>query len=106
MDVVFALDSSFQLRLSDFEQQKKFVHAMIDGFTISKEKTHVGLITVRERARKDIELTENTQAGTLKDALDRVNFQAFPPSSPTTRLADMLRRAFEIFQNGGRTGVS
>lgn len=106
MDVVFALDSSSKLRPSDFEQEKRFVHTMIDGFTISRSQTHVGLITVTEAARKVIELTGSIKPDTLIAAVKRLRFQPNPTSSPTNRLRDMLRKAFEIFKNGGRSEVS
>lgn len=105
MDVVFALDSSYGLKPSDFEQQKGFIITMIDGFTISDSKTHVGLITVSETARKNKELTENNQLETLKDTVNKLQTEEVPPSAPTRRLRDMSRKAFEIFKSGGRSGV-
>ena len=106
MDVVFALHSSYEIKPSAFDQQKSFVLTMIDGFTISQFQTHVGLITVSETARKDIELTEYSQSGTLKAKVDELRAEKVLPSLPTSRLSDMLRKAFEIFKNGGRSGVS
>lgn len=106
MDVVFALDSSSKLQPSDFEEEKRFVQTMIDGFTISKWQTHVGLITVNEAARKVIELTGSIMPDTLKAAVRRVRFQPNSPSSPTNRQGDMLKKALEIFKNGGRSKVS
>lgn len=106
MDVVFALDSSSKLQPSDFEEQKSFVQTMIDGFTISKWQTHVGLITVTEAARKVIELTGSIKRDTLKAAVNRVRFQPNPSASPTNRIRDMLKKALEIFKNGGRSKVS
>ena len=106
MDVVFALDSSYEIKPSAFDQQKSFVLTMIDGFTISQSQTHVGLITVSETARKDIELTEYSQPGPLKAKVDELRAEKVLPSLPNSRLSDMLRKAFEIFKNGGRSGVS
>lgn len=106
MDVVFALDSSSKLQPSDFKEQKSFVQTMIDGFTISKWQTHVGLITVTEAARKVIELTGSIKRDTLKAAVNRVRFQPNPSASPTNRIRDMLKKALEIFKNGGRSKVS
>ena len=104
MDVVFALDSS-TLIPSVYEQQKSFVLTMIDAFTISKSHTQVGLITVSETARKDIELTEYGQPGALKARVAGLPAMNISPSNPTSRLSDMLRKALEIFKNGGRSGV-
>lgn len=106
MDVVFALDSSYEIKPSAFDQQRSFVLTMIDGFTISQSQTHVGLITVSETARKDIELIEYSQSGTLKAKVDELRAEKVLPSLPTSRLSDMLRKAFEIFKNGGRSEVS
>ena len=105
MDVVFALDSSYELKPSDFDQQKSFVLTMINAFTISKSQTHVGLITVSETARKDIELTEYSQPGVLKARVAGLPAEKVIPSTPTSRLSDTLRKALEIFKNGGRSGV-
>lgn len=105
MDVVFALDSSSELTTSDYDQQKNFVLTMINAFTISDSKTHVGVITVGDTARKDIELTEHTQPGILKARVAGLPAKRDTPSDPTSRFSDMLRKALEIFKNGGRTGV-
>lgn len=106
MDVVFALDSSVELSTSDYDQQKNFVLTMINAFTISDTKTHVGVITVGETARKDIELREHTRPGVLKARVAGLPAKRDFPSDPTSRLSDMLRRTLEVFRNGGRTGVS
>ena len=102
MDIVFALDSS---KPSDFEQQKSFVATMINSFTISKSQTQVGLITVLETARKDIELTDYSQPGLLKDRVAGLTVEKVIPSVPSSRLRDMLRKTLQIFKNGGRSGV-
>ena len=105
MDVVFALDSSSELSPSDYNQQKNFVLSMINFFTISDSKTHVGVITVGDTARKDFGLTEHTQPGVLKGRVAGLPVIRDASSDPTNRLSDMLRKALEVFKNGGRTGV-
>ena len=105
MDVVFALDSSNALTPSDYDQQKKFVLDMINAFTISDSQTHVGVLTVGDTARKDIELTQHTRPGVLKARVAGLPAKRDVPSNPTSRLSDMLRKALEVFKNGGRTGV-
>ena len=106
MDVVFALDSSAELSTSDYNQQKDFVLTMINAFTISDTKTHVGVITVGETARKDFELREHTRPGVLKARVAGLPAKRDVQSDPTSRLSDMLRRASEVFRNGGRARVS
>ena len=105
MDVVFALDSSGDLSFSDYSQQKNFVLTMINAFTISDTKTHVGVITVGETARRDIELTQYNQPGILKTRVTELNALGDTPSDPTTRLTDMLQKAWLVFNNGGRSQV-
>ena len=105
MDVVFALDSSHGLTTSDYDQQKNFVLTMINAFTISASQTRVGVITVGETARKDIELIEYSQPGILKGRVAGLPAKRDFPSDPTSRLSDMLRKTLEIFKNGGRTEV-
>ena len=105
MDVVFALDSSSDLSSSDYSQQKNFVLTMINAFTISVAKTHVGVITVGETARRDIELTQYTQSEILKLVVAELNATSDSPSDPTTRFTDMLKHATRVFNNGGRSQV-
>ena len=105
MDVVFALDSSYNVTRSEFEEQKSFVLTTVSAFTISKPQTHVGLITVSETARKDIELTEYSDPDLLRARVSLLQPRKTPPSSPTSRLRDMLRKALEIFKAGTRSGV-
>jgi len=106
MDVVFALDSSAASSTSDYNQQKNFVLTMINAFTISDTKTHVGVITVGEFARKDIELREHTRPGALKARVAGLPAKRDFPSDPTIRLSDMLLKTREVFRNGGRDGVN
>ena len=106
MAVVFALDSSAELTTLDYNQQKNFVLTMINAFTISDTKTHVAVITVGETARKDFELREHTRPGVLKGRVAGLPAKRDFPSDPTSRFSDMLRRASEVFRNGGRSGVS
>jgi len=106
MDVVFALDSSAELSTSDYNQQKNFVLTMINAFTISDTKTHVGVITVGEFARKDIELREHTRPGILKARVAGLPVKRDIPLDPTSRLSDMLLKTSEVFRNGGRAGVN
>lgn len=106
MDVVFALDSSAEVSTSDYDKQKNFVLTMINAFTISDTKTHVSVITVGETARKDFELREHTRPGVLKARVDGLPAKRDFPSDPTSRFTDMLRRASEVFRNGGRARVS
>ena len=105
MDVVFALDSSYNVTRSEFEEQKSFVLTTISAFTISKSQTHVGVITVSETARKDVELTEYSDPDLLRARVSLLQPRKTPASSPTSRLRDMLRKALEIFKAGIRSGV-
>lgn len=105
MDVVFALDSSYNVTRSEFEEQKRFVLTTISAFTISKSQTHVGVITVSETARKDVELTEYSDPDLLRARVSLLQPRKTPASSPTSRLRDMLRKALEIFKAGIRSGV-
>lgn len=105
MDVVFALDSSSVLSLSDYSQQKNFVVTMINAFTISVARTHVGVITVGETARRDIELTQYTQSEILKFRVAELNATNDSPSDRTIRFTDMLKQATTAFKNGGRSQV-
>ena len=105
MDVVFALDSSYNVTRSEFEEQKSFVLTTISAFAISKSQTQVGVITVPETIRKDVELTEYSDPDLLRARVSLLQPRKTLPLSPTSTLRDMLRKALEIFKAGTRSGV-
>ena len=105
MDVVFALDSSYNVTRSEFEEQKSFVLTTISAFAISKSQTQVGVITVPETIRKDVELTEYSDPDLLRARVSLLQPRKTLPLSRTSTLRDMLRKALEIFKAGTRSGV-
>lgn len=70
LDVSFIVDSSGSVA-QHFGTIQEFVKKFIDGFDISKEKTHASLITFSNDAKAQFLLTEEFDPEILKFFVDR-----------------------------------
>ncbi|GFR72408.1 collagen alpha-1(XII) chain [Elysia marginata] len=70
-DLVFALDSSFSIRVIDFKQQLNFIKAVIDQLNLGSGRYQVGVMTFATEAKLEVKL-DQFQLVKLGQCQDRV----------------------------------
>ena len=68
-DVVFVLDGSGSIKISNFESVKSFVQSVVEAFDVSSEKVRVGLIEFSTDAEVQFDLLRYSNKQDVKSAV-------------------------------------
>ena len=68
-DVVFVVDSSGSIKISNFKKVRSFVAKVVDAFDISSDKVRVGLIEFSDDAYVEFDLEEYSNTVDIKAAV-------------------------------------
>lgn len=105
LDLVFALDGSSSLAISEFEKLKEFVIKSLSSYSISRENTHVGVIEYSDEVSVKLPLHQYFTIQELKSAISEIE-----PSSGRGVVTDeaLKTAAEEVFSvtSGGRPGAA
>ena len=105
LDLVFALDGSDSLSTSAFENLKEFVIESLSRYTISREKTHVGVIEYSDKVNIKLPLHQYFTIQELKEAIKVIK----PSGGQGVVTDDALKiAAKDVFSvaSGGRPGAA
>ena len=85
-DIIFALDTSASVSMSEFKTMLYFVKKIIQTFDIGQDNVRVGVVTYSGRAVLQFHLNKYSNMNQLLDAISRVKYLA-----GSTNTADVLR---------------
>ncbi|CAC5400770.1 COL6A [Mytilus coruscus] len=102
-DIVFALDSSGSVGLSNFRKQIDFVKDFVNRFSISSTRTQFSVVTFSNRVNNEFWLNEYQNKHDLIHAIDNI---AYRKGSTNTHLAlEFVRQNSFLSANGGRSSI-
>ena len=96
-DIVFALDSSAQVKEPDFVRMLQFCKDLVDGADFASGSVRVGLVQFGITAMEEFGLSDYTSKGDLFDAIDTVN-----NIKGRRNIADGIRLAKELLVRESR----
>lgn len=103
-DIVFLLDTSSGVGISNFRKMLDFVRNIIKAFDVDNRITRVSVITYDADARLDIKLSDHNTESNLLDAISNLVYG----NGEFTRIDKALilanEEAFSV-SNGARNGV-
>lgn len=85
-DIIFALDTSASVSMSDFQTMLNFVEQIIRTFDIGQDNVRVGVVTFSGRSVLQFHLNKYSNMNQLLDAISKVKYLA-----GSTNTADALR---------------
>ncbi|XP_062424459.1 collagen alpha-6(VI) chain-like [Rhea pennata] len=104
-DLVFLIDGSESISKNNFSIMKTFMKEIVDGFVISKDKVHVGVVQYSQDPQKEFSLNDFYTNAIIKEQIDSI--EQLQSSTFTGKGLRFVRSLFEP-ANGGRNsqGVS
>ena len=73
-DVVFVVDSSGSIKISNFKKVRSFVSNVVDAFDIGSDKVRVGLIQFSRQAYLEFDLDEYSNKADVKAAIAAIPY--------------------------------
>lgn len=102
-DIIFALDTSASVSMSDFKTMLKFVGQLIRTFDIGKDNVRVGVVTYSGNYVLQFHLNKYFNINDLLNAISRVKYLA--GSTNTAAALRYIRTTSFLSQNGNREDV-
>lgn len=99
-DIVFAVDSSFSIRVDDYQRQLTFLRALVDKFTISPNHIQVGVVSFGSTVRPDIRLHDFNNSRDLKHAISEI--KQLEGGTHTHEAIHYISTVMYLPSNGGR----
>jgi uncharacterized protein YegL len=91
------LDSSGSVSENNFQRTKNLVKKLTKSFLISREDTHVSVVTFSSHGRVDIKLTDHVNWNDLEESIDKIPYMGY-----TTRIDKAVELAsHEVFSYRG-----
>uniref|UniRef100_A0A8C4NH85 VWFA domain-containing protein n=1 Tax=Eptatretus burgeri TaxID=7764 RepID=A0A8C4NH85_EPTBU len=100
VDLVFLLDGSRDIELSEFDLMKQMVETIVGVLDVGQEKTQVGLVQYGGQPRSEFYLNTYRSNGEIIDALKNIKLKG--GQSNLRQGLELLRRDQFIERRGGR----
>ncbi|XP_049585447.1 collagen alpha-6(VI) chain [Syngnathus scovelli] len=99
-DVVFLVDGSSSIGISDFQEVRTFLRTVVSGFDVGPDKVRVGLAQYTDEPYQEFLLKDHMDKNSLLDELERFPYRT--GGTETGKAMDFIRTQFFTESAGSR----
>ena len=101
-DIVFLVDGSSSIGISNFQEMRKFLRSVVTGLDIGPDKVRIGLAQYSDETYQEFLLKDHMDKTSLLEAVD--TFQYRTGGTETGKAIDFLQTQYFTEEAGSRAG--
>ncbi|KAF3839027.1 hypothetical protein F7725_017744 [Dissostichus mawsoni] len=101
-DMVFLVDGSSSIGLSNFQEVRKFLRSVVTGLDIGPDKVRIGLAQYSDETYQEFLLKDHMDKTSLLEAVDTFKYRT--GGTETGKAIDFLRTQYFTEEAGSRAG--